>query len=124
MLPLEPLSQRHEILRKVLTVAGDLGAAIASASACTWLIQQASLGVFLGFLVWLLGALVALALSQHIVHPTIQWAMSDDKLTRGMDLARAFGLKVQGWLVDPGTTALVDWLCRNGRPAHRQAPQH
>jgi hypothetical protein len=55
------------------------------ASACTWVIQAASLGVFLSFLAWLGAIIASLALSQYVVHPAVQFALSDRKLDRGIE---------------------------------------
>lgn len=83
----EHLARRYEIVRNVVSLAGDLATGVAVAAACSWLIQQATLGMFLSFLIWLLGVVIGLALSQHVVHPTVQWALADDKLDRGLALA-------------------------------------
>jgi hypothetical protein len=44
---------------------------MAFATACVWLIEAATLGLFLQLLVWLITALLAVAASQYIVHPTV-----------------------------------------------------
>ena len=76
-----PMSTRRNILiRTVACIAGDIATGVAVASACIWLIEAAALGLFLSFLVWLLGALAALALSQFVLHPTLTVALSDRKL--------------------------------------------
>ena len=76
-----PMSSRRNILiRTVATVCGDIATGIALASAAVWIIEAATLGLFLSFLVWLLAALLALALSQYVVHPTLTAVLSDRKL--------------------------------------------
>ena len=78
-------SRRNTIIRSVATVAGDVATGVAVASACVWLIEAATLGLFLSFLVWLIGALLALALSQYVVHPTLTVVLSDAKLDLAVD---------------------------------------
>jgi VanZ family protein len=73
-------SRRNIIIRTVSAVAGDIAVGLAVASACIWIIEAAALGVFLSFLVWLLGALAALAVSQYVLHPALTAALSDRKL--------------------------------------------
>ena len=81
-----PMSTRRNILiRTVASVAGDIATGVAVASACVWLIETAALGLFLSFLVWLLGTLVALALSQYVLHPVLSVALSDRKLDLAVD---------------------------------------
>ena len=78
-------SRRNIIIRSVATDCGDIATGVAVASACVWLIEAAALGLFLSFLVWLLGALLALALSQYVVHPTLTVLLSDAKLDLAVD---------------------------------------
>lgn len=78
-------SRRNVLIRSVATVAGDVAAGVAMASACLWLIEAAALGVFLSFLAWLIGALVALSLSQYVVHLAVSLLLSDRKLDVGID---------------------------------------
>ena len=73
-------SRRNILIRSVATIVGDIATGVAVASACVWLIEAATLGIFLSFLVWLLGTLVALALLQYVVHPTLTVVLSDAKL--------------------------------------------
>jgi VanZ family protein len=73
-------SRRNIIIRTVAAVAGDIATGIAVAAACVWVIETAALGVFLSFLIWLLGAIAALALSQFLLHPALTAALSDRKL--------------------------------------------
>ena len=78
-------SRRNIIIRSVATVVGDIATGVAVASACVWLIEAAALGLFLSFLVWLLGTLIALALSQYVVHPALTVVLSDAKLDLAVD---------------------------------------
>lgn len=81
-----PMSSRRNVLiRTVATVVGDIAIAMAFASACVWLIEAATLGLFLSFLVWLIAALLAMAASQYLVHPTVTLLLSDRKLDHGID---------------------------------------
>lgn len=77
-------SYRHFAIRAVVAIAGDIAAGVAVAAVCTWIIETAALGLFLSFLIWLLGVVLALALSQYVVHPTLSVVLSDDKLDRGI----------------------------------------
>lgn len=83
-------SRRNTIIRAIATVSGDIAFGVAIASACLWLIEVAALGLFLSFLVWLLGLLLSLALSQYVVHPVTELLLSDRKLDAG--LAAAAGM--------------------------------
>lgn len=90
-----PMSTRHNIIiRTVATVAGDIATGIAVASACIWIIETAALGLFLSFLIWLLGTLVALVLSQYVLHPMLTVALSDRKLDMAVDAVTALGDRI------------------------------
>lgn len=78
-------ARRNVLIRTVATVVGDVAIAMAFATACVWLIEAATLGLFLSFLVWLIAALLAMAASQYLVHPTVTLLLSDRKLDRGID---------------------------------------
>ncbi len=78
-------SRRNTVIRTVAAVTGDIAAGLAVASACMWLIESAALGLFLTFVVWLLGSLLALALSQYVVHPAVGVVLSDRKLDLAVD---------------------------------------
>ena len=80
-----PTSRRNVIVRSVATIVGDIAIGIAVAKVCIWAIQAATLGLFLSFLLWLLGALLSLALSQYVAHPTVKLMLSDTKLDVGLD---------------------------------------
>ena len=82
-------SRRNLLIRTVATVSGDIATGIALASVAFWFIESAALGLFLSFLVWLLAALAALALSQYVVHPALSAALSDRKLDVAIDAASA-----------------------------------
>ena len=73
-------SRRNTLIRAVATITGDIAAGVAMASAAVWIIETATLGLFLGFLVWLLAGIAALALSQLVVHPATKVLLSDQKL--------------------------------------------
>jgi hypothetical protein len=78
-------SRRNIIIRTVATICGDIAIGVAVASTALWIIETAALGLFLSFLVWLLAALAALALSQYVLHPAAKAAMSDKKLDIAVD---------------------------------------
>ena len=73
-------SRRNLIIRTIATITGDIAAGLAMASAAVWIIETATLGLFLAFLVWLLAGIAALALSQFVVHPATKVLLSDQKL--------------------------------------------
>ena len=77
-------SHRRVAIRTVVCIAGDIAAAVAVAAVCTWIIETAALGLFLSFLIWLLGLVISLALGQYVVHPTLSVVLSDHKLDRGI----------------------------------------
>ncbi len=78
-------SRRNTLIRTVATITGDIACGVAMASIALWLIESAALGLFLSFLVWLLAAVAALALSQYVVHPTLKVVLSDSKLDMAVD---------------------------------------
>jgi hypothetical protein len=78
-------SRRNIIIRTVGAIAGDIAIGVAVASACIWIIETAALGLFLSFLIWLLGMVASLALSQFIIHPALSVALSDRKLDLAVD---------------------------------------
>lgn len=73
-------TRRNLIIRTVATIVGDFTTGMAIASLAVWIIETAALGLFLSFMVWLISALVALALSQYVVHPALTVVLSDHKL--------------------------------------------
>lgn len=96
-----PMSTRRNVLiRTVTALIGDASLAYALATTCTWLIQSAALGVFLSFLAWLIAAVLALALSQYLIHPGVQFLLSDRKLNEAIDTLSGLATVVSG-LSDP-----------------------
>ena len=87
-------SRRNTLIRTVAAVSGDIAAGIAVAAACVWLIEAAALGLFLSFLVWLLGMLIALAFSQYVVHPAVAVLLSDRKLDVGIEAVTCLASQV------------------------------
>lgn len=75
------------LVRAVATITGDFSTGFAVAAACVWVVESAALGLFLSFLAWLLGLIVALALSQHVIHPVAEVLLSDRKLDQAAALA-------------------------------------
>ncbi|MCA0439870.1 MAG: hypothetical protein LCH71_05195 [Proteobacteria bacterium] len=71
------------------TISGDIAIGVALASACTWLIQAAALGLFLSFVAWLLTFVLSLAMSQYVLHPVVQVVLSDRKLDHAARTVRA-----------------------------------
>ena len=78
-------SRRNTLIRTVAAVSGDIATGIAMAAACVWLIEAAALGLFLSFLLWLLGTLIALAFSQYVVHPAVAVVLSNRKLNLAIE---------------------------------------
>ena len=78
-------SRRNTVIRTVAALCGDIAVGVALATACAWVIEAAALGLFLNFLLWLVGTLLALALSQYLVHPAVQLVLSDRKLDGAVD---------------------------------------
>ena len=79
--------RRNAVIRFVAAITGDIAVGLAMASLCSWIIQAAALGLFLSFLLWLIAALLSLALSQYLVHPGIKFLLSDHKLDVAVDTA-------------------------------------
>ena len=78
-------SRRNTLIRAVATISGDIAVGAAVASACVSIIESAALGLFLSFLIWLIGTLLALAVSQYVVHPAAAVLLSDRKLDQAVD---------------------------------------
>lgn len=91
------------------------------AAACVWLIEAATLGLFLSFLVWLIGSLLALALSQFVVHPAVAVLLSDRKLDQVLDGASGLSHVFSNLGADLGRGLDSAWqsssLSRCWRPA-------
>ena len=73
-------ARRNALIRTLTSLGGDIAIATAMAAACVWIIQTAALGLFLSFLIWLLGAILSLAISQYVFRPAVQFVLSDHKL--------------------------------------------
>lgn len=73
-------SRFRTLCSTVATVTGDIAIGLLFASACTWIINVAALGIFLAFLVWLIAAILAMAASQYLIHPTIKFLLCERKL--------------------------------------------
>jgi hypothetical protein len=82
--------RKRVFIRTTAALAGDITVGLLFASVCVWIINVAALGIFLSFLLWLLAALVALAASEYLVHPTVAFLLSDRKLEQA--LSRTHGL--------------------------------
>lgn len=80
-------TRRNFFIRAVAKVAGDIGTGTLLAAACAWVVEAASLGIFLSFTVWILGVIAMLAISQYAVHPLVSLALSDSKLDQLFDTA-------------------------------------
>lgn len=80
-------SRRNTLIRTITSFTGDIALGLAMASACTWIIQSAALGIFMSFMLWLLVVILSLALSQYLIHPASQLLLSDHKLDEGIDVA-------------------------------------
>lgn len=78
-------TRRNVWIRTIAGITGDVAVGVALSSACLWVIQTASLGVFLSFLLWIVALLLSLAISQYAVHPAVTLLLSDRKLDRGLD---------------------------------------
>lgn len=90
---------RHAFMvRSVATVTGDVAAGVALAAACSWVVQAATLGLFLAFFVWLLGLFISLAISQRVIHPTVQVILSDHKLSQAVEASRHLSRAVRALL--------------------------
>lgn len=83
-------SRRNTLIRTVAAVCGDIAVGAALASACVWLIEAAALGLFLSFLLWLVGLMLSLALSQYVVHPLCAAVLSDRKLDGAVRFLTSF----------------------------------
>lgn len=77
--------RKNVLIRTVGTLCADLAVGVAVASAVSWVVQAASLGLFLSFLISLVGLILALALSQYVVHPLATAILSDRKLDLLLD---------------------------------------
>lgn len=78
------------LIRTLGTLCADLAVGVTVASSVSWVIQAASLGLFLSFLSSLVGLILALALSQYVVHPLASVLLSDQKLDLLLDAVGAW----------------------------------
>jgi hypothetical protein len=97
------MSRRNVFIRTVAAFAGDFAVGFSMAVACSWIIQAAALGLFLSFLLWLLGLILSLALSQYVVHPLATALLSDRKLDRGIELLSSLSRAAGDLGLTPGT---------------------
>ena len=74
------ITRRHSVIRTLTALTGDVAIGTAMATACAWIVQSAALGLFLSFLLWLVAAILGLALSQYLWHPAVRLVLSDRKL--------------------------------------------
>ena len=89
-------SRRNTLIRTVAALCGDIAVGVGLAIACAWIVEVAALGLFLSFLLWLVGTLLALALSQYLVHPAVQLVLSDRKLDGAVDVLSVLAEAAQG----------------------------
>jgi hypothetical protein len=87
-------ARRNFLIRAATALTGEATIGVALAAGCIWAIQAASLGLFFSFVMWLITALLALALSQHLVHPAVAFVLSDAKLDRGIEVLRSVAIAV------------------------------
>jgi hypothetical protein len=77
------MNHRNQTLyRTVATLTGDVTIGLLFSSICIWIINVAALGIFLSFLAWLIAAILAMAASQYLIHPTVNFLLCDRKLER------------------------------------------
>jgi heme/copper-type cytochrome/quinol oxidase subunit 4 len=75
------MNHRNQTLyRTVATLTGDITIGLLFSSICIWIINFAALGIFLSFLAWLIVTILAMAASQYLIHPTVNFLLSDRKL--------------------------------------------
>lgn len=89
-------SRRNTVIRTVAALCGDIAVGVALATACAWVIEAAALGLFLSFLLWLVGTVLTLALSQYLIHPAVQLVLSDRKLDGAIDALGVLAEAAQG----------------------------
>ena len=89
-------SRRNTLIRTIAALCGDIAVGVGLAIACAWIVEVAALGLFLSFLLWLVGTLLALALSQYLVHPAVQLVLSDRKLDGAVDALSVLAEAAQG----------------------------
>ncbi len=107
-------TRRNFFIRALSALAVDITVGIALASACTWVIEVAALGMFLSFLLWLLTIVLSLALSQHVVHPVVKTLLSDSKLDDGIDAVSSMARELAHFAQGCGTPPWEFLLARFG----------
>jgi ABC-type sugar transport system permease subunit len=113
--------RRNLFIRSVASVTGDFAVGLGLAVACSWIIQAASLGLFLSFLLWLIALVLGLALSQYAMHPAVQFVLSDRKLDQGTDALVSAGQALADLGVDLRAPAWGPLRRQFGRIADRCA---
>lgn len=118
------MNDRQRIfIRTVSALAGDIAVGLLFASACVWIINFAALGIFLSFLLWLLGAILTMAASEYLIHPTVAFLLSDKKLEETLrrahgltDVFMQFGYRAAEAMADKAASAassqFVPWMKR------------
>lgn len=81
---------RNTLIRMAVGAVAGAALGLAFANACTWIITTASLGLFLSFLVWLIGALMLVG-TCFTANALVLDALSDQRLDRACNTTR-------GWL--------------------------
>jgi hypothetical protein len=100
------MSRRNFFIRSVAGFCGDFALGYSMATACVWIIQSAALGLFLSFLIWLIGIILVLALSQFVVHPAAAFVLSDRKLDRGIGALSGMVKSARSMGLDIGTPVM------------------
>ena len=108
------MNHRNQTLyRTVATLTGDITIGLLFSSICIWIINVAALGIFLSFLAWLIAAILAMAASQYLIHPTVNFLLCDRKLERVVQ--KTHGLA--GVFIKVGNAAAEKALIHLGRTA-------
>ena len=115
-------TRRNFFIRALSALAVDITVGIALASACTWIIEAAALGMFLSFMLWMLSILMSLAISQHVVHPAVRSLRSDRKLDDVIDAVSSMARELADFAQGCGSLPWEFLLARFGAYA-RQAPR-
>lgn len=102
--------RKKALIRTLAALTGDLLIGFAIASVCLWIIHAASLGLFLAFLVWLIAAVAGMALSQYVIHPTVQFVLSDKKLDEVIRASQGMGEAVMRAGVQIGEHVLSGFI--------------
>lgn len=97
--------RRNFFIRTLAAFAGDFAIGFSLAVACSWVIQYAALGLFLSFLLWIVAIVIALALSQHVVHPLVATVLSDHKLDDAIDAVSSLAESVTHFARGAGSPA-------------------